>query len=393
MVFEFDLLATTAIGCAVALFGQKIVKSSKKLQEWAIPAPVVGGLIIAILFSILRGAGIVDVKWDKTLSSFLMNVFFTCVGFGFSLKILKMGSHYVWPIFWTITLGVILQGSVGIIIAKIFGLHELIGVNATTGANAGGPGTAAAFGEMYEALGATGSLEAGVAAATIGLALGSLSGGPVSAMLIKRFNLKSDPKDLELKSTEHDDAKLDIPRLFRMVSMILIIGALGIPIQWVLNKIPVIEMPYFIGMLFAGAICRNIVEAANIDYYEPEIHTIESISLSIFLAITVMTMDLTQILHMLGPIAVMVVCSFGITILFAYFVVFRAYGKDYAAAVMTTGFIGTMMGSGTNAIANEQSLMDTYGYSHLAWVLFPAISVLAVDISNPLYMSLVSGLF
>lgn len=57
---------------------------------------------------------------------------------------------------------------------------------------------------------------------------------------------------------------------------------------------------------------------------------------------------------------------------------------------MVAGFIGTSMGSGTNAIANEKSTMNSYGYSHLAWVMFPALSVIAVDIANPLYMSIIT---
>ncbi|RVU54520.1 sodium/glutamate symporter [Anaerosphaera multitolerans] len=389
MEFSFDMLATTALGCVIALFGKQLVSRSRVLREWAIPAPVVGGLIVSVILSILKFNGVIAFTWNKDLSSFLMNIFFTCVGFGFSLKTLQHGKKYIIPIFWTITAIVILQGTLGIVLAKAFGIHPLIGVNATTGAHAGGPGTAAAFGAMYEELGAIGATEAGVASATVGLALGSLTGGPAAVWLIRKYKLKSDPKDLELMDTSHEEALLDVPRLFNMVCLILIVGALGIPIQYFLKQIPYIEMPYFIGMLFSGAICRNIIEAVGIKFYEPEINAIESISLDIFLAVTIMTMDLTLIVNMLGPILLMLVLDTIITVGFGMIVAFRAYKKDYAAAVMVAGFIGTSMGSGSNAIANEKSIMDSYGYSHIAWIIFPALSVLAVDIANPLFMSII----
>ena len=390
MDFSFDMLATTAIGCAIAILGKQIVSRSKLLREWAIPAPVIGGLIVSIILSILKYNNIINFSWNKDLSDFLMNIFFTCVGFGFSLKTLQHGKKYIIPIFWTITVMVILQGILGIIIANVFGLNPLIGVNATTGAHAGGPGTAAAFGDAYEALGAIGAKEAGVASATVGLALGSLTGGPAAVWLIKKYKLKADPKDLELRDTSHETASLDVPRLFNMVCLIMIVGALGIPIQYFLKQIPYIEMPYFIGMLFSGAICRNLIEVMGIKFYEPEIGAIESISLDIFLAVTIFTMDLTRIVDMFGPILLMLILDTVLTVGFAMIVVFRAYKKDYAAAVMVAGFIGTSMGSGSNAIANEKSIMDSYGYSHIAWIIFPALSVLAVDIANPLYMSIIS---
>ena len=68
------------------------------------------------------------------------------------------------------------------------------------------------------------------------------------------------------------------------------------------------------------------------------------------------------------------------------------YHSDYNGACMVAGFIGMGMGSGSNAVADERAVMDQYGYAHLAWVLYPAFSVLVVDIANPLFMSLMPGI-
>lgn len=53
---------------------------------------------------------------------------------------------------------------------------------------------------------------------------------------------------------------------------------------------------------------------------------------------------------------------------------------------------GMGLGAGSNAVADEKAVMDTYGYAHFAMVLYPAFSVLVVDIGNPLFMSIVGVL-
>ncbi|WP_276102296.1 sodium/glutamate symporter [Suicoccus acidiformans] len=251
-------------------------------------------------------------------------------------------------------------------VANLFDLNPLVGVNATAGAHVCGPGTSAAFGEIYEVLGAIGASEAGIASATAGLALGSLTGGPVASLIIRCHKLKADPTEETFRNDDTSHVKLNKDRVFRSLALIIITGALGIPIQALLKMIPMIEVPYFIGMPFSGAIVRNVMEAFNMTFFEEEISMIESISLEIFLSITIMTLDFATILHLVGPIIIMIVLDLVATLAFAAFVCFPAYGKDYDAAVMTAGFIGTAMGSGTNAIANQQSVMNEFGYSHKA---------------------------
>lgn len=133
-----------------------------------------------------------------------------------------------------------------------------------------------------------------------------------------------------------------------------------------------------------------MLEYADVEFFENDISAIESISLEIFLSITIMTLDFATIIDLAVPIFVMIALDLVATIAFGVFIAYPAYGKGYDAAVMVAGFIGTSMGSGTNAIANQQSVMNQYGYSHTAWVIFPALSVIAVDIANPLFMSIIT---
>lgn len=387
-----DLLATTGFGCLMVFLGKANVRRVKPFQDWGIPAPVVGGLLVALILSYLKITGLFAVQWTSTLGSHLMNLFFTCVGFGFSKTLLERGEKFCAGIALSVLLLVLLQGLLGMFLAQMLGLHPLLGIQIGTGALAGGVGTTSAFGPVYEGMGAVGATEIGVSAATVGMILGSLTGGPLAVMLIKRYKLKADPQDGALQAGGSEEkTALDTGKLLSTICMITIIAACGIPIYMLLSMIPYIEMPYFIGCLFAGAIARNILEAFHVDIHLPEVETVEHISLDIFLAITIMTMDLSRITNAVGPMLIILFVVTIATLVFTYFIGFRMYHGDYNAACMCAGLIGMGMGSGSNAVANERAVMDKYGYSHIAWILYPAFSVLCVDIFNPLFMSLVPG--
>lgn len=392
MTLTLDLLATTGFGCIMVFLGKAIVRRVRPFQEWGLPAPVIGGLLVALILSLLKANGIFAVTWTTALSSHLMNIFFTCVGFGFSKTLLERGKKFCAGIALSVLLLVLLQGFLGIAVAMAVGMHPLLGIQIGTGALAGGVGTTSAFGPVYEAMGAVGATEIGVSSATLGMIIGSLTGGPLAVLLIKRHNLKSDPKELELMNDGNKKTTaLNHKSLLNSVCMMTIIAMCGIPIYLLLSQIPYIEMPYFIGCLFAGAIARNILEALHISFNTDEIETIEHVSLDIFLAITIMTMDLTRISGSIGGMLIVLFVVTIATLLFTYFIGFRMYHSDYNAACMCAGLIGMGMGSGSNAVANERAVMDKYGYAHIAWILYPAFSVLCVDIFNPLFMSFAPG--
>lgn len=392
ITLTLDLLATTGFGCIMVFLGRAIVQRVKPFQEWGLPAPVIGGLLVALVLSYLKAKGIFAVSWTTALSSHLMNIFFTCVGFGFSKTLLERGKKFCAGIALSVLLLVLLQGFLGIAVATAVGMHPLLGIQIGTGALAGGVGTTSAFGPVYESMGASGATEIGVSSATLGMIIGSLTGGPLAVLLIKRHNLNADPKDLELLN---DGSKkitpLDHKSLLNSVCMMTIIAMLGIPIYLLLSQIPYIEMPYFIGCLFAGAIARNVLEAFDVTINTEEIEAIEHVSLDIFLAITIMTMDLTRISGSIGGMLIVLFVVTIATLLYTYFIGFRMYHSDYNAACMCAGLIGMGMGSGSNAVANERAVMDKYGYAHIAWILYPAFSVLCVDIFNPLFMSFAPG--
>ena len=281
-----------------------------------------------------------------------------------------------------------LQDLLGVAIGNLVGLHPLLSLQCSSAAMSGGVGTASAFCQIFEGMGAPDATTIGVAAGTLGNIMGSLIGGPVAAFLISRHGLKSDPNDKPESIASGETPRLDNNRMISMFAMCLLLAALGMPIYMLLDSIPKISMPKFIGCLFAGAIARNVMDAFHIKYYVPEVDAIEHMFLELYLALVLMTIDITKLAPVAGQMGLILVGQAILMALFGIFISFNLFGRNYGAAVMAAGNCGWGCGSGPNAVANEKAVMDQYGWHNVAWVLYPSFAVIIDDIYNPIFLSL-----
>ena len=392
--FKFEYLTTLGFAAIVIFAGRAIVAHSAALRKYAIPAPVVSGLIFSIIVSIIKGSGIVGISFDtKIVQDLCQNLFFLCVGFGFSVKMIKhAGGKLCLMIAIAACLLITLQDVVGVLVGNLIGLHPLLALQCSSSAMSGGVGTASAFGSIFESWGAENATTIGVAAGTCGNIMGSLIGGPVAAFLITRHNLKSDPNDKPESVSTGKVPELNNSRMISMFAMCLLVAALGMPIYCLLDNIPMIEMPKFIGCLFAGAIARNVMEACNIKFYTPEVDAIEHMFLELYLALVLMTIDITALVPVAGQMGIVLLVQAILMALFAIFISYNMFGRDYGAAVMAAGNCGWGCGSGPNAVANEKAVMDAYGWHNIAWVLYPSSAVIIDDIYNPIFLSIFGGI-
>lgn len=392
--FKFEYLTTLGFAAIVIFLGRAIVSRSAALKKFAIPAPVVSGLIFSIAVSVLKGTGVIALTFDSALMKDLcQNLFFLCVGFGFSFKMLKRaGGKLCVKIAFAACLLITLQDVIGVLVGHAVGLHPLLALQCSSASMSGGVGTASAFGPIFESMGAPDSATTvGVAAGTLGNIMGSLIGGPVAAFLISRHGLKADPNDKPESAVSGQVPELNNDRMISMFAMCLLLAALGMPIYCLLDNIPWIEMPKFIGCLFAGAIARNVMEAFDIKFYTPEVDAIEHMFLELYLALVLMTIDITALAPVAGQMGIILIAQAVLLALFGIFVSFNLFGRDYGAAVMTAGNCGWGCGSGPNAVANEKAVMDQYGWHNIAWVLYPSFAVLIDDIYNPIFLSIFGG--
>lgn len=388
--FKFEYLTTLGVAAVVIFAGRALVSHSKLLRKYAIPAPVVSGLIFSILISLVKTSGTIALSFDtKIMQDLCQNLFFLCVGFGFSFNMIKKaGGKLCAMIAIAACLLITLQDVIGVFVGNMIGLHPLLALQCSSSAMAGGVGTASAFGPIFESMGAPDATTIGVAAGTMGNIMGSLIGGPVAAFLITRNNLKSDPNDKPEAAMGKTATPLDNSKMISMFAMCLLVAALGMPIYCILDNIPMIEMPKFIGCLFAGAIARNVMETAHIKFYVPEVDAIEHMFLELYLALVLMTIDITKLAPVAGQMGIILLVQAVLMAVFAIFVSYNMFGRDYGAAVMAAGNCGWGCGSGPNAVANEKAVMEAYGWHNIAWVLYPSFAVVIDDIYNPIFLSL-----
>lgn len=394
--FKFEYLSSLGFAAIVIFLGRTIVKHSPLLRKFAIPAPVISGLLFSIIIAIMKASGFMAFSFDVAIIKDLcQNIFFMCVGYGFSMKLLKhAGGRLCLKIAFAACLLITLQDVLGVLVGKLIGMDPFLALQCSSASMSGGVGTASAFGPIFIDLGApANATEVGVAAGTMGNIMGSLIGGPVAAFLISRYNLKSDPNDKPDSAKTGTVNALDNGRMVSCFGLVLLICALGMPIYCLLDNIPTIEMPKFIGCLFAGAVVRNILEAARVELYVSEMDAIEHMFLELYLALVLMTIDITALASVAGQMGVVLAFHAVLMAAFAILISFNLFGRDYGAAVMAAGNCGWGCGSGPNAVANEKAVMDQYGWHNVAWVLYPSFAVIIDDIYNPIFLSLCGSFF
>jgi ESS family glutamate:Na+ symporter len=69
-------------------------------------------------------------------------------------------------------------------------------------------------------------------------------------------------------------------------------------------------------------------------------------------------------------------------VLFAVFILFRALGRTYDAAVICAGFIGFGLGATPTAMANMTAVTQRHGASHVAFLVVPLVGAFFLDLLN-----------
>ncbi len=386
MTLTLDMIQSMALAVVILMGGQAIRKRVSVLERFCIPAPVIGGIIFALFTLAMKQAGILEFQFDTTLQKVFMTAFFTTVGFTASFKLLKKGGKQVMVFLVLAVILVSMQNVIGVAFAKVFGINPLIGLSTGSVPMTGGHGTSGAYAPLFEHAGATGASAVAMASATFGLIAGSLIGGPLGKRLIDKHNLLSVEDHSEAIGNIQDDSgqdnRINSARFLGATCQIIVSMGLGTLISAVLTKTGMTFPPY-IGAMFAAAIIRNISDASTtLKINAQEIDVIGETSLSIFLAMALMSLKLWQLAELAGPMLIMLVAQTVLMASFAYFVTFNVMGRDYEAAVMACGHCGFGMGATPNAMANMNALTQKYKIAPAAFFILPLVGSLFIDFFN-----------
>jgi len=404
----FDLLQTLAIAGGTLVAGYGLRRLVPGLSRLNIPPAVLGGLLVAVALLLARSSGMAPPAFDTSLQQPLLVAFFTTVGFSASVALLRAGGPQVVLLLAITSVVAILQNLVGVAVAVGFGLPPLFGVLAGSVTLTGGPATGMAFAPLFEQAGVAGAGSIAIAAAMAGIVLGGLAGGPVATVLIERYRLRAgglapeaqrkvpvrdlQPVEAALRwrmGAQHAAASSGPEEFTALKTIIIVVLAMGIgsAVSAAISALG-ITLPGYIGGMLVAAAFRYIDDRTGwIGLSHAAIQVFGAVALSLFLAMALMTLDLTKLAGLAVPLLVILCVQTILASALCLWPVFQLMGRDYDAAVTTGGFLGFILGTTANAMAVMRALVENYGPAPRAFLVAPLVGAFFLDFTNALIIT------
>ena len=400
MEFTFNAFYTLIAAVIVLLLGRLLVNKIDFLKRYNIPEPVAGGLVAAIVSLLVHQFWGYSITTSSALQTSFMLIFFASIGLSANFTKLRQGGIGLIIFLIAISTFIVLQNIVGISLATLLGIDPLIGLIAGSITLTGGHGTAGAWGEILETqYGIQGALALGMASATFGLIIGGLIGGPLAKTLINRHQLAVPRTDEQIEKRDNTPADQDsnefipfeYPHQVRLITADNAITTLGLfagclafaEFMTGAAKGTMFELPTFVWALAGGVVLRNVLESIfKVNIFDRAIDVFGNASLSLYLAMALLSLKLWQLADLAGPLMVILGAQALTMALYAAFVTFRIMGKNYDAAVLAAGHCGFGMGATPTAVANMQAITNMYGPSYKAFLIVPLCGAFFVDLIN-----------
>lgn len=404
-LLALDPVHTLAFAGLALFAGYGIRRRVGPLARYNIPAPVIGGLLVAVAVTAARGHGLTLLRLDSAFQTPLMIAFFTSIGFGASLSLLRVGGPAVLLFFAASTVMAVAQNALGILASLALGQHPLMGVLAGSVTLTGGPATGLAFAPLFEAAGVRGAATLAVAAAMVGIVSGGVIGGPIGTFLIERRGMRPASRaggagQAETVAAHVVEERLEAPAgpapadedveaygLLKGLVLVLVAMWVG---SWVSAGFAAakVTLPAYIGAMLAAALLRNVDDATRlIGISQRIVDDIGNVALALFLVLALMTLRLWELAGLAVPLAVMLASQVAMIAVVCLGPIPRLMGRDYEAAVMSSGFCGFMLGTTANAMANMGALVERYGPAPRAYLVVPMVGAFFIDFTNALIIT------
>lgn len=388
-IYQFSQRQTIIMAILVLYLGKYLTKNIKFLQDYNIPDAVAGGVLASLFFGLFFAVFKWQIEFTLNVRDALLIVFFTTIGLSSKLKTLLQGGKPLLILLITAVVYLILQNLAWLGVAKVMGLDLPIGLIAGSVSLSGGHGTAIAWASIFrDNYGIAKASEIGVASATFGLVLGGIIGGPVAKWLITRNRLRANNQDQDLtvgiKQTQRN-VNIDYNTMLHSILVIGLTIGLGIQINYWVTPLG-LKLPDFVTCLLAGIILTNIVPLllkrfpwpAN----TPSLALISDVSLGLFLSMSLMSLQLWTLIDLAGPIAILLLVQFSLSIIYTVLLVFPLMGKNYHASVVCAGYLGLTLGATPTAIANMTAVTEHFGASPQAFIIVPLVGAFFIDLFN-----------
>jgi len=382
---QLDLLSTILVAFLVLFTGRALIARSAFLARFSIPAPVVGGVIAAILLAVLDVAGGIKIGFDMALRDNLLLMFFTTVGLSADARMLARGGPKLVVFLVVSVVFIAVQNAVGIAAALAMDLHPVVGLLGGSITLTGGHGTGAAYGGRFgDTMNIAGAIELTMACATAGLVLGSVLGGPLAEYLIRRHKLAPAESAVAADQVDAEEDPITSQSVLNTLFAILACLAAGKMLARAVQGTGLI-LPDFLFCLLLGVAIRNVATfVPRVRVSGSTVDLLGSVALSLFLVMALMGMRLVDLVSLAGPLFIILGLQLIAMALFAAFVTFRVMGRTYDAAILSAGHVGFGLSSTAAALAIMKAVTERRGPSPLAFVIVPMVGAFFVDIANAL---------
>lgn len=393
LTLKLDLIQTLAVAALVYYGGVFLKRVLPALDRLNIPSAVVGGLVFAALTLAARDR-FLNVQFDTAAQPLFNVAFFTTIGMGASLSLLKKGGMQVMVFLLMSTVFCFVQNFLGMGIASLFDVHKLIGVVAGSVTLVGGPATGLAFAPLFEKAGVPSADVLAITAATFGIVCGGMTGGPASTWIIRRHELKGTRNareaSRELEPTvEYLRVELDredSPFLRNLIVLAVAMG-LGSIVSYYFQSLGW-TLPAYIGAMIVASILRNVDDRTRwLGIEQKAMEFTGSVSLNIFLVVALMNLKLWDLFALAIPLFAILLAQVIVVLLFSVTLSYWIMGRDYESAVMAGGFIGFVLGTTANAVANMKTIVAKYGPAPRAFLVVPIVGAFFIDFTNVLIIN------
>jgi ESS family glutamate:Na+ symporter len=381
-IAAMDMLSLSVL---VLFLGMYLNRKIRLLSENYIPAAVTGGLIFSLATWFVYEQLDIQLEFDMRIRDLFLLVFFSTIGLSARMKTLAAGGRSLAILVVVAALFLALQNSLGIAIALLNDAHPAYGLLAGSVSFAGGHGTAIAWGAVAEEAGFARASEFGLAFATFGLVAGGLVGGPIARRLMRSGGIDGSVEetsgDLPEITSELDDPSEWLYRVLVTLLVLAVCVSFGDLVNRYLSMRDV-QLPGFLTAMFIGILITNLADTIRRPLSHATIDRFGEVSLHIFLAMSMMAIELWALDDVASTIMVVLVAQVLLMTIFAVFVVYRVMGRDYDAVVIAAGFVGMGLGATPVAIANMNAVTARYGPSTKAFLVVPLVGAFFIDLLN-----------
>ena len=399
MMIKVDVFGTTTIAMCVFFTGYALVSRSKFLRDYSIPEPVVGGFTAAVVIALLYYMFDLTITFDLIRRDILLIYFFAALGLRFNFRELINNGRPLFILVGLALVFIIVQNIIGMTIALAFGYERQVGIVAGSMALMGRSGTTIAWAPVFrEMFGLEHMSRLGLGVNMAGLLAACAIGGPIARLLISRHHLVLPGQSAGLDvgvSRAAESPKLDY--------YAFLLALLRIHIAIIIGQLMVLALeatglfiPLYVTSLIGGILLGNTLPlvAPKLDWPGSDqcLTLIAYVSLGLFYTMTLMSLQLWTAGEFLGFIAVVIAVQVLVTVLYIRFMVFRAMGGDYEAAVISAGFAGMALGSTATTMAIMTAVAREYGRAHKAFIIVPLACGMFIDIVNSLAITMFATL-